>query len=175
VDGLRLDVFSCVSGADRISCRPFRNHKYPWIDVASLHPFGAAFGSLFAFGYLRFATVRSARLRNGQQKNIAFLRQRNTRYLVGTQKAQLRDFEKALLENQDWYSVQGGLEARLIARPDGKGEEQYVLCRSTARAEKERAMLARQSEKPCAELQKIDTALREKPSIKAEAAAREPA
>ena len=54
------------------------------------------------------------------------------------------------------------LEARLIAHPDGKGEEQYVLCRSTARAEKERAMLARQTEKLCAELQKIDTALREK-------------
>ena len=100
------------------------------------------------------------------EKNIAFLRERNARYLVGTPKAQLRDFEKALLENQGWHSVQSGLEARLIAHPDGKGEEQYVLCRSTARAEKERAMLARQTEKLCAELQKIDAALREKPSAK---------
>ena len=100
------------------------------------------------------------------EKNIAFLRERNARYLVGTPKAQLRDFEKALLDHQGWHSVQSGLDARLIAHPDGKGDEQYVLCRSTARAEKERAMLARQTEKLCAELQKIDTALREKQSVK---------
>jgi transposase len=100
------------------------------------------------------------------EKNIAFLRERNARYLVGTPKAQLRDFESALLDKEGWHSVQSGLEARLIAHPDGKGEEQYVLCRSTARAEKERAMLVRQTEKLCAELQKIDTALREKPDPK---------
>jgi hypothetical protein len=94
------------------------------------------------------------------------LRERNARYLVGTPKAQLRDFESALLDKEGWQSVQSGLEARLIAHPDGKGEEQYVLCRSTARAEKERAMLARQTEKLCAELQKIDTALRAKPDQK---------
>ena len=100
------------------------------------------------------------------EKNIAFLRERNARYLVGTPKAQLRDFESALLDKEGWQSVQSGLEARLIAHPDGKGEEQYVLCRSTARAEKERAMLARQTEKLCAELQKIDTALPAKPDQK---------
>ena len=100
------------------------------------------------------------------ERNIAFLRERNARYLVGTPKAQLRDFESALLDKEGWQSVQSGLEARLIAHPDGKGEEQYVLCRSTARAEKERAMLARQTEKLCAELQKIDTALRAKPDQK---------
>jgi len=97
------------------------------------------------------------------EKNIAFLRQRGARYLVGTPKAQLRDFEALLLEKEGWSDVQSGLEARLIAHPDGKGEEQYVLCRSSARADKERAMLARQGERLCVELIKIDAALRSKP------------
>ena len=121
------------------------------------------------------------------EKNIAFLRQRNARHLAGTPKAQLRDFEKALLDNQGWHSVQSGLEARLIAHPDGKRRRTIrlahpptslvpssssVLCRSTARAEKERAMLARQTEKLCAELQKIDTAPREKPDANIKAVGR---
>ena len=97
------------------------------------------------------------------EKNIAFLRERKARYLVGTPKSQLREFEKEMLDAEGWSEVQSGLEARLIAHPDGKGQEQYVLCRSSARAEKERAMLARQSEHLCAELIKIDTALRRKP------------
>ena len=97
------------------------------------------------------------------EKNIAFLRERKARYLVGTPKAQLRDFEKQLLDHEGWSEVQDGLEARLIAHPDGKGEEQYVLCRSSARAEKERTMLARQSDRLCEELLKIDAALRRHP------------
>jgi transposase len=97
------------------------------------------------------------------EKNIAFLRERKARYLVGTPKSQLREFETQLLDHDGWSDVQDGLEARLIAHPDGKGEEQYVLCRSSARAEKERAMLARQSDRLTEELLKIDTALRRHP------------
>lgn len=97
------------------------------------------------------------------EKNIAFLRERKARYLVGTPKAQLREFEQQLLDRDGWSEVQPGLEARLLAHPDGKGEEQYVLCRSSARAEKERAMLARQSDRLTEELLKIDTALRRQP------------
>jgi transposase len=97
------------------------------------------------------------------EKNIEFLRARKARYLVGTPKKQLRVFEEHLLDQDGWHEVQDGLEVRLVAHPDGKGEEQYVICRSTARAEKERAMLARQTDKLSGELTKIDTALRRKP------------
>ncbi len=97
------------------------------------------------------------------EQNIAFLRERKARYLVGTPKSQLREFEKQLLEHEDWYEVQDGLEARLIPHPDGEGREQYVLCRSSTRAKKEHAMLARQSDLLCAELARIDTALRRRP------------
>jgi transposase len=94
------------------------------------------------------------------EANIAFLRQRKARYLVGTPKSQLREFEKQLLECEGWEEVQDGLEARLLPHPDKEGGEQYVLCRSSARAEKERAMLARQSERLSEELRKSDAALR---------------
>lgn len=102
------------------------------------------------------------------EKNIAFLRQRNARYLVGTPKSQLRNFEQPLLDKEGWHQVQDGLEAKLLAHPDGKGEEQFVLCRSTARAAKERAMLQRQADLLCEELQKVDLALRRKPEADVE-------
>ena len=98
------------------------------------------------------------------EKNIEFLRSRKARYLIGTPKSQLRDFEKEMLEKTGWSEVQSGLEARLVAHPDGQGQEQFVLCRSTARAQKERAMLQSQIEKLCLELQKIDQALQRRPA-----------
>ena len=47
--------------------------------------------------------------------------------------------------------------------PDGEPGERFVLCRSGARAEKERAMLQRQSERLTEELIKIDAGLRRTP------------
>ncbi len=95
--------------------------------------------------------------------NLAFLRARQARYLVGTPKSWLRAHEATLLESADWQEVQAGLEVRLVVHPDGEPGERYVLCRSGARAEKERAMLARQSDRLTAELIKIDAWLRRTP------------
>ena len=106
------------------------------------------------------------------EENIAFLRERGARYLVGTPKSQLRQFEAALLEKEGWSEVQSGLEAKLVAHPDGRGEEQFILCRSNARGEKESAMLARQSDALCEELAKIDRALERKPQSDMEAVGR---
>lgn len=89
------------------------------------------------------------------EANIAFLRERKALYIVGTPKSELRHFEAALLEEENWTDVQAGLEARLVEHPDGNGNEKFVLCRSTARAQKERAMLERQSQRLAAELGKI--------------------
>lgn len=93
------------------------------------------------------------------EANIAFLRSRKAFYVMGTPKSELRHFEATLLEEENWSQVQDGLEARLVEHPDGNGAEKYVLCRSTARAEKERAMLMRQSNGLSVELAKIDAAL----------------
>jgi len=94
------------------------------------------------------------------EDNIAFLREHKARYLVGTPKSWLRHHEATLLEKTDWQQVQDGLEVRLVEHPDGEANEKYVLCRSSARAEKERAMLQRQSDGLTTALIKIDAWLR---------------
>jgi transposase len=93
------------------------------------------------------------------EANIDFLRQRKALYIVGTPKVDLRHFEAELAEEENWKVVQHGLEARVVAHPDGDGSEKYVLCRSQARGEKEKAMLERQMKRLTEELLKIDLAL----------------
>jgi transposase len=97
------------------------------------------------------------------QENIEFLRARNAQYIVGTPKAQLRQFETALLEDQDWKQVRPEVEVKLLPHPDGKGHEQFILCRSQARREKEKAMLARQEERLWQKLLEIHRSLQKKP------------
>lgn len=97
------------------------------------------------------------------ERNIEFLRKRKALYIVGTPKSQLRNFEAELTEKENWTEVQNGVEARLVDHPDGDGEERFVLCRSNARAAKERAMLDKQMDKLNEELLKIDRSLRKRP------------
>jgi transposase len=98
------------------------------------------------------------------EENIGFLRQRNARYVVGTPKAQLRQVEKELLEEKDWTPVREGVEVKLLPHPDGQGNEQFVLCRSQARREKEKGMLARQEERLWQKLLEIHQRLEKKPA-----------
>jgi transposase len=106
------------------------------------------------------------------EANIAFLRSRKARYLVGTPKSWLRHHQASLLEQSDWHQVQDGLEVRLVAHPDGEAGEKYVLCRSTARAEKERAMLQRQSDRLTEALVAIDAWLNRTPQTDLEVVGR---
>jgi transposase len=71
------------------------------------------------------------------EENLEFLRQRGSRYIVGTPKAMLRSFEQYLTE-QDWHQVQAGVEVKLVPAPGG--EETFVLARSADRREKEKAI-----------------------------------
>ena len=71
------------------------------------------------------------------EDNLEFLRGRGGQYIVGTPKSMLRSFEKAILD-QNWREVEEGVEAKLCPGPDGN--EVFVLCRSEARREKEKAM-----------------------------------
>jgi transposase len=68
------------------------------------------------------------------------LREREGRYIVGTPKAMLRQFEQHLLE-QDWTTVQEGVEVKRIASEDH--QEMFVLARSRDRRAKEQAMHAK--------------------------------
>jgi len=96
------------------------------------------------------------------EKNIGFLRARHAQYIVGTPKAQLKKFASALLEDKDWKQVRPDVEVKLLAHPDGQGQEQFVLCRSQARREKEKAMLARQEDHLWQKLLAIHQSLQKK-------------
>jgi transposase len=70
-------------------------------------------------------------------ENIEFLKQNGRRYIVGTPKSMLKQFERELL-TETWHTVREGLEVKLCSAPDG--QETFVLCRSGDRREKEKAM-----------------------------------
>jgi len=86
------------------------------------------------------------------EENLALLRRRGGQYLVGTPRSKLREFERELL-SEDWLAVRADVEVKLVAAPGG--EETYILCRSTARKEKEKAIRSRFS----ARMEKALTAL----------------
>jgi hypothetical protein len=100
------------------------------------------------------------------EANLAWLRARNARYIVGAPKAHLRQFEAQLREETGWQHVREDVEVKLVATADPTSGEQFVLCRSVARREKENAMLRRQQERLFAQLLKIDRSARPKPAAK---------
>ena len=75
------------------------------------------------------------------ENNVSFLKQGQRRYIIGTPRNTLKDFEQQLL-SEDWQSIREGLEVQQCVSPQGE-EEVFILCRSTARREKEKAMLHR--------------------------------
>ena len=89
------------------------------------------------------------------ENNIAFLSQNHRRYIIGTPKSLLKKFERELL-SENWQRINEGLEVKKCASPDGT-EETFILCRSSARKEKEQAMLERFSNRIEKELEKIQT------------------
>ena len=72
--------------------------------------------------------------------HLAWLRHRGSRYVVGTPKAQLRSYERAMLDGE-WSTIRDGLEVQLVPGPDGV--ETFILCRSAERSAKEQAMRQR--------------------------------
>jgi len=97
------------------------------------------------------------------EDNIDFLRARQARYLVGTPKSQLKKFQAQLLDQKDWAPVQPGVEVKLVAHPDGGPGEQYLLCRSSARRQKEAAMIELQRERLRVQLDKTHATLQRRP------------
>jgi len=98
------------------------------------------------------------------EDNLDFLRERQARYLVGTPKSQLKRFERHLVEQENWAQVQDGVEVKLVPHPDGGSDEQYVLCRSSARREKEAAMIELARQRLRAQLDKTHATLQKRPA-----------
>jgi len=86
------------------------------------------------------------------EENLGALRQRNGQYLVGTPRSKLKQFETELL-GDGWERVRDDVEVKRVAMPGG--EETYVLCRTTARREKEKAIRSRFSTRMETALQQL--------------------
>lgn len=103
------------------------------------------------------------------EDNIDFLLSGGRRYIVGTPKAMLKQFEAEVLAD-DWNTIRDGLEVKLCRRPretaeassdtdaasdSGSDEEIFILCRSRDRSKKEEAMVRRSEEKIAERLTKM--------------------
>jgi transposase len=75
------------------------------------------------------------------EANIKFLKKGDRRYIIGTPKSMLKQFERQLLEDS-WDHVREDVDVKLCPSPNGE-EETFILCRSRDRLEKEKAIFAR--------------------------------
>ena len=95
------------------------------------------------------------------EENMEFLRQDGRRYVVGTHKSLLKQFEKEL-RSDDWHKIREGIEVQVFPVPrDDKSagepavpgetrpvvEERFILCRSRDRIKKDEAILRRFEER----------------------------
>jgi transposase len=74
------------------------------------------------------------------EANLEAIRKRGGQYLVGTPRSQMKQFEAELLKN-DWKQVRPEVAVKQAKLP--QGEETYILCRTTGRKEKEKAIRQR--------------------------------
>src|ERR1700687_1016372 len=74
------------------------------------------------------------------EANLAAIRKRGGQYLVGTPRSQMKQFETELLKD-DWTQVRLEVEVKKAAIP--QGEEIFILCRTSGRKEKEKAIRKR--------------------------------
>jgi transposase len=91
------------------------------------------------------------------EANLTWLKERGSRYIVGTPRSRLKQFARAVCR-PDWEALREGLEVQRC--PDGDGVETFILCRSAARAAKEQAMRERFVARIVAGLRKIQTTCR---------------
>lgn len=75
------------------------------------------------------------------EENIDFLKTRNSRYIIGIPKSELKKFEKELLL-KNWETIRDDLEVQYCKSPYGE-DEIFILCRSASRKEKEHAIIER--------------------------------
>lgn len=87
------------------------------------------------------------------ENNMEFLKEDNRQYIVGAPKGMLKRFERELLKEK-WETIREGLEVKLCSSEDGR--ERFILCRSSDRREKEKAMHKRFEKRIEAGLEKIE-------------------
>ena len=91
------------------------------------------------------------------RSNIEWLQSTGRRYLLGAARSALRQWKPELVDEKDWEQVRDGLEVKLCRGP--KGDETFILCRSTERLEKEKAMHERFADRIRSGLQSLERRL----------------
>jgi len=86
-------------------------------------------------------------------ENIAWLNETGRRYVIGTPRSELKRWSRQLAEKADWRRIREDVEVKICRSP--QGNETFLLCRSAARVEKERAMHERFSQRIEAGLQSM--------------------
>jgi len=71
-------------------------------------------------------------------ENIAWLNDTGRRYVIGTPRSELKRWARQLADRSDWRRLREDVEVKICRGPEGN--ETFLLCRSAARVEKERAM-----------------------------------
>ncbi len=87
------------------------------------------------------------------QDNIEWMQSEGRSYLIGTPKAELKKWERELVEERGWQQIRDGLEVKLVNGPGGT--ETFILCRSESRREKEEAMHDRFTDRLTGDLQRL--------------------
>ena len=72
------------------------------------------------------------------EANLEAIRKRDGQYLVGTPRSQMKQFEAELLNQEEWFRVRPEVEVKKVGT--STGEETFILCRTTGRKEKEKAI-----------------------------------
>jgi transposase len=86
------------------------------------------------------------------EENLAAIRKRGGKYLVGTPRSKMKQFEAELLKD-DWTQVRPEVAVKQVAITPG--EETYILCRTAGRQEKEKAIRKRFSTRMEEALQRL--------------------
>ena len=86
------------------------------------------------------------------EDNISFMKSEGRRYIVGTRKAMLKQYERKLLAD-DWELIRKGLEVKQVASPTG--DETFISCRSAKRQAKEKTIHERFEKRIDQDLERI--------------------
>jgi len=72
------------------------------------------------------------------QENLDWLNETGRRYVIGTPKSELKRWARQIEDSATWRRIRDDVEVKVCRGPEST--EMFLLCRSAARVEKERAM-----------------------------------
>lgn len=99
------------------------------------------------------------------EEELEWLRERGSKYIVGTPKSMMKKFEEHLLGGE-WEAIYPDLEVKRVLSPE-HAEEVFVMCRSRSRREKEKGILEHFTKRIEEGLEKLSKAVsREKRALK---------